>query len=307
MIYYRHPRTGIVRIAGPDQVDFLQRQTSNDLNLLVPERALPTVLTSPTARILDVFYLIQQIGIQAISLTGNGAGMAKYLKSRIFFMDHVTVEDLSSQYDQYSLFGANVEAALQKLGLPGSLEADDFQQVEFHAETITIMRHHPQLGLGYLALAPASVAGIFESQLIELGLECMNQETYEILRIENGLPAADHELSEEYTPFEVGLSSLVSTKKGCYTGQEILARQVTYDKIARGLATLKSDVLLPIGAQLKQDGKPAGTVTSSAVSPTLGPVALAVLRRSYLEPGTVLLAQDSSQTIQATICEFPFK
>ncbi len=301
MIYYRHPQTGILRIAGPDQIDFLQRQTSNDLHLLVPERALPTVLTSSTARILDVFYLIQQTGILAISLAGNGAGMSKYFKSRIFFMDHVTVEDISNQYAQYSLFGPDIEAALQELGLPGSLEAGDLQQVEFHAETITISRHHPQLGLGYLALAPVSIAEALESRLIELGPECISQEDYEIQRIENRLPAANHELSEEYTPFEVGLNSLVSTTKGCYTGQEILARQVTYDKITRGLASLKSDVVLPVGTQLKQDGKPAGTVTSNGISSALGPIALAVLRRSYLQPGTNLLAQNGSQTIQATV------
>ena len=106
--FYQHLPSGYLRISGPHQVDFLQRQTTNDLHLLSEKHALLTVLTSPTARLLDVFYLLPEAqagepSIGVISLTGNGKKVAAYLKSRIFFMDRVSVADLSPDFAQLSL------------------------------------------------------------------------------------------------------------------------------------------------------------------------------------------------------------
>jgi tRNA-modifying protein YgfZ len=122
---------------------------------------------------------------------------------------------------------------------------------------------------------------------------------YEILRLEAGLPAAGHELTEEYTPLETGLEQLVSTSKGCYTGQEVLARQVNYDKVTRHLAGLRLKAEVPAGSSVTSEGKPAGIITSIAISPRLGPIALAVLRRPYHEPGTAVSVGEIKGTVEA--------
>ena len=102
-------KSGLLKITGEDRLEFFQRQTSNDVGLLKSGKALLTVLTSPTARILDVLYLYQDAeSIYALTLPRQAAETANFLKSRIFFMDQVTVEDESESTAQIDLLGPEV-------------------------------------------------------------------------------------------------------------------------------------------------------------------------------------------------------
>ena len=86
--FYELPGAGFLSISGDDRVRFLQRQTTNDIELLAPDRVIPTVLTSSTARILDVFYLVYEPkAIDVVPLPGHAQETAHYLKSRIFFKE----------------------------------------------------------------------------------------------------------------------------------------------------------------------------------------------------------------------------
>ncbi len=116
----------------------------------------------------------------------------------------------------------------------------------------------------------------------------LSPDSRHILRVEAGLPAAGAELSEEYTPLEAGMEHAVSGDKGCYPGQEVLARQVTYDKVTQRLVGLKLSEPVTPGKRLLAEGKPAGVVTSAAVSPRFGAIALGVVKRPHHEVGTRL-------------------
>lgn len=92
--YYNHPRPGIIHIQGADQIDFLQRQTTNDVRKLNSDNTILTVLTSPTARILDVLSLLipapslvnnlDQPGVLILTLPGYGSSTYQYLKRKSF-------------------------------------------------------------------------------------------------------------------------------------------------------------------------------------------------------------------------------
>ena len=86
--------------------------------------------------------------------------------------------------------------------------------------------------------------------------------------------------------------------KGCYTGQEIIARQLTYDKVTRTLVRLRSELSLSEGAAVSFDGRAVGTVTSSAVSPTTGPVALAVLKRPHNTDGVEVSVEGAAAHVE---------
>ncbi|MCC6904745.1 MAG: glycine cleavage system protein T, partial [Anaerolineae bacterium] len=126
----------------------------------------------------------------------------------------------------------------------------------------------------------------------------------ELRRIESGIPGPDGELHEAYTPLEVGLHDLVSGTKGCYTGQEVLARQVTYDKVMKHMVGVRLSGETTVGAELTLEGRTVGLLTSSTVSPRLGPVGLAVVGRAAAEPGTVLGFADRNGS--AAVCSLPF-
>ena len=106
-------------------------------------------------------------------------------------------------------------------------------------------------------------------------------DSYEARRVELGRPLPGKELTDAFTPLESGMAWVCAENKGCYTGQEIIARQLTYGKVTRSLVRLRSELPLPEGATVSVNKRSVGTVTSSAHSPSAGPTALAVLKRPH--------------------------
>ncbi|GAH84222.1 unnamed protein product, partial [marine sediment metagenome] len=121
--YFQHEEPGYLRISGPDRLAFLQRQTTNDIGLLSIDHPLITVLTSPTGRILDVLWIIDEgdetYGL--LTLPGQGDKTAEFLTSRIFFMDKVSIENSSDDLLQIDLLGDGTSDLLQELGVPHDL------------------------------------------------------------------------------------------------------------------------------------------------------------------------------------------
>lgn len=310
--FFRQPQASYLRLSGPDRSAFLQRQTTNDLGCLEPGKVLLTVLTSPTARILDVFALLQEgegdAGvIEIIPLPGRPGHAARYLKSRIFFNDKVRVSDDSEQFVQYDLLGPQTVEALRQVGVEALPEMDRWITAPYGDGELRVLASGGPLGLGNRVLVPAGAAEGFEQALLDAGAERLAPESYLILRVEAGLPEAGYELTEDFTPLEINLTSAVADNKGCYTGQEVIARQITYDKVTQLLRGLRLEFPVPPESRVWVDGKNAGVITSAVESPRFGPIALAVIKRAYNEPGTAVKVGSSGQeAISGVIVPLPF-
>jgi folate-binding protein YgfZ len=305
--FFSHNDPGYLKIAGSDRHAFIQRQTTNNIDLLTPERSLVTVLTSPAGRILDVLWVIDEgdtLGV--LTLPGQGKQTLNFLQSRIFFMDKVILEEVSSEFSQIDLFGPGRNKLLL-----------DLFQVQLNSENNILMtdvmgipfRILTQKDLAYRLLVPRTAILKMRSELEAKGSTPLSPDNYEILRIEAGLPAAGHELTEDYTPLEVGFQWTVSDNKGCYTGQEVLARQVNYDKITRQLVGLMMSEIPQIGDTLYPSAQqqPIGIVTSTALSPRFGPIALAIVKRPFHQPGNELLIGDREKSLTAETTALPFQ
>lgn len=300
-VYYPVPKGGYLRLQGEDRIAFLQRQTTNDLRLLQPGRAVLTVLTTPIARILDVLYVTPQAEeLGVLTLPGRGESTARYFKSRIFFMDKVTVTDASAGLAQFDLIGPGAPAILEQFGIEPALQPNQFAKGLYEGASLQALALEPAFGLGVRLLLPVEAAEAFQAHLTAMEVARLLEEEYSLLRIEAGLPAAGAELSEEYTPLEVGLEAAVSETKGCYTGQEVLARQVTYDKVTQRLCGLRLERRARPGERIwAADGSPVGKVTSAATSPRFGEIALGVVRRPHHEPGTALRVGETFELASA--------
>ena len=158
-------------------------------------------------------------------------------------------------------------------------------------------------------MLPPDGWGRLTSALKDAGVPGLDQESYHTLRVEAGQPAVGSELSEEYSPLETGLSSAISGNKGCYTGQEVIARQITYDKVTRQLAGLRLEALVEPGDSLRMadEDRTVGEITSVAWSPRFGPIALAIIRRPYHFPGTRLRLGGQARDRQAIVIALPFQ
>ncbi|GAB4525056.1 MAG: glycine cleavage T C-terminal barrel domain-containing protein [Anaerolineales bacterium] len=277
----------LLRLGGQDRLDFLQRQSTNDLRHVAPGHAIATVLTTPAARILDVLVVFslddETLGI--IPLLGKNDHTLTYLKSRIFFMDRVTLEAAPSPWGQITFPGAAV--------IP--------QEIAAHLEGANCAPlahggwHFAPQGNAFPAptlIVPQGSLPAWQARLTQHGHTPWDAPAWTRWRLEQGIPGAA-EWHTAYTPLEVGLESLIAANKGCYTGQEIIARQRAYGKITRHLCRLEAHTPFasdaPIFTARKQR---VGEVTSAIRLADGRCIGLGVLRKPHPEAQETLFAQD---------------
>jgi folate-binding protein YgfZ len=303
--YYTRRDGGFLRLTGSTRLDFIQRQTTNDVNLLTDDQVLTTVLTTPNARMLDVWMMVDEgesVGI--VTLPGNASSTASFLQSRIFFNDEVAVENHSDDFVQLELAGPQAASLLRRFGLSELPSPDRVCPVEIGGVGGRLLGQRGLEG-GALLLVSSSGAQPVAGALEDAGAVSLTAEGYDLLRIESGISAPGAELTEDYTPLEAGLDYAISGSKGCYTGQEVIARQITYDKVTRRLVGLRLQGSVSAGAPVLADGRNVGVVTSSVDSPRFGPIALAYVKRPHYEPA-VEVAVGESGGVMGVVAALPF-
>jgi folate-binding protein YgfZ len=175
-----------------------------------------------------------------------------------------------------------------------------------HANARAAIAGHPVVlavtDAGIDVLCAAEAAGAVRAALEAAGARPVGEEAAEILRVEQGRPRWGIELDDGVIPQEAGLNErAVSFTKGCYVGQETVARLHYRGKPNRHLRGLRLSEPLPSGTPLLLGDREVGRVGSSVVSPSHGPIALALVRREA-EPGAALAAGGAT----ATVVELPF-
>jgi folate-binding protein YgfZ len=306
--FYRYPESGLLAINGRDWIAFLQRQTTNDIRLAAPGKKVVSILTSPEGRILDVFQVLSngEHGM-LVTLPDRVRNTFSYLKSRIFFMDQVSVENLNAQLAMVEFDEHSIRELQQLLRFQNLPESEQVSRFSWNEHTIEILWNKHPLGLGYLLIASSQAVNQLTVLLQESGYQSLNTHRREAMRIEAGIPGMNGELVDRFTPLELGLDSFVSLDKGCYTGQEVLARQVHYEKVTQKLIGLRFEKDISPGARVWENGRPVGQVTSSIQSSRYGDIGLAVIRSSSAVTGAFLqTGMELKNTLQAIVCSLPF-
>jgi folate-binding protein YgfZ len=159
-------------------------------------------------------------------------------------------------------------------------------------------------GLSTTTFVPEESADIFQNSLNELGSARIDHDAYETLRIENGIPKYGVDMDETTIVPELGIGGLISYNKGCYVGQEIIARIHFRGHVAKRLTGLVLSQAVNAGTDLgTTHGKNAGRITSVTFSPKLDrTIALGYVRYDHLAKGTELLAGET----RATVTDLPF-
>ena len=301
-VVYDSSSLGRLRLTGRTRVDFLHRMSTNDLASLEPGQGRATIFTTPIARIIDrAIVYARETDVLLLTSRGAQAVMSNWLRKYIFFNDDVQVRDASSEFGIVSIYGA-------KAGEVGSKVAGQtVTDLSLHAWQANevgwiIARADPIAGDGFhIIAAPDALPGVWQSAL-DAGAAPIGEQVFEVLRIESGLPRYPHELSENFIPLEIGLWNDVSFSKGCYTGQEIIARMESRNRLAKQLVGLRSAAPIPPDAELRADGSSVGQVTSAATRPDGTSIALAVVKPADAEPGTRLALGESAD---AEVTAFP--
>ena len=285
------PTAGRIFMRGRDRAALLQRLSTNDTERPRPGQGTQTVLTTPIGRIIDLLTVhMLEDALLVVTSPGQGPAVFSHLKKNIFFNDQVTLEAAGRAYGQIALYGPEAAALLaaQSTVALSELALHATMTVRLADVDVLIARRHPIGGHGFTLYIPADGMGTVRALLEHAGAILLSSDALETLRVEAGLPAFGRELSQEYIPLETGLLRAVSFTKGCYVGQEIIARMESRGRLAKQLRGLRlSDAPeLALPATLQVDGKESGDLTSLVISPRYGPIALAYVRSAHAEPGS---------------------
>ncbi len=314
---------GRIQVMGRDRLDLLQRLTTNDMKSLAPGHGVVNLFLTNKGRIVDLFDVLAFPEHLLLVLASAGGKAAVEWIERFVFMEDVQAVDLTAESSAIGVFGPKAAGVLAAAGTEVTgLAGRDHRRARLrqHADIeITIGPCEPLAGAGYRLLAPRNEAAPLEASLLAAGAEAgiplvkADQDLLELLRIEAGWPGAGHELSEEWNPLETELRQFISFTKGCYTGQEVIARLNTYKKVQRTLRGLRiageadtAHVPAP-GSELRDAcGKPAGVVTSAAYSPGLRTaIGLAFVELAQSAPGTKLNLDMDGAIAEAEVVGLP--
>jgi folate-binding protein YgfZ len=154
--------------------------------------------------------------------------------------------------------------------------------------------------LGADLLVPAEGADLVRESLLTAGAQPIGEAAAEIARVEAGRPRVGHEISEQTMPAEAGINDrAVSFTKGCYIGQETVARLHYKGKPNRHLRRLRSAEPLAAGDPVVAGEREVGTIGTAVISPAEGPLALAILRREAEDGATVTVGDGTEATVEA--------
>jgi folate-binding protein YgfZ len=289
----RHPDPGVIRVKGRDRLDLLNRMSTNKVDHLEPGQHAPTVLTNPVGQTVDrLEVLVLEDRLMLVTSPGRAQRVFDWLSGYIFFQDQVTLEVVGDVWGLWGCYG------------PGS------------AQDVAWLIGESQIRLDQLAVFEGGLAWqapkiLAPGQILLLNPEADRQaaahwpghgwgsaaaEAFEILRIERGAAAIGREILDDTIPLEAGLWDAVSFSKGCYIGQEIIARLESRGKLAKQLVGVRLEAETPADADLTQAGHRVGRMSSVAYSPSLGWIGLALAQPAALDTddGQVLVSGNAA-------------
>jgi len=288
---------GVLRLGGEDRRNFLHNQSTNAIAALQPGDWCETVFVTSTARALDLASVCATEEALLVQVSpSRRERLLETLDRYIFPMDRVELSDASADWATFDLIGPDSRAVLAELGAPPPEAGTRCTEVTLAGVPVRVL---PSCGLdlpGCSLLVPAAAAAPLWQQLTAAGAVPGGTAVWENLRVRQGRPAPDRELTEDYNPLEAGLQRAIATDKGCYIGQETIARLLTYGGVKQRLWHLELDAAIAPGSTARLDGKPVATVTS--VLPTAsGAIALGYVRTKAGGAGTRLSFGDATGTL----------
>lgn len=290
---------GLLKITGQSRLDLINRMSTQAVNGLPSGAGTATVLTTDIGRIID--RLILYAGSDAVyALTGenNSDNIARYLLRFVFFNDDFHLQDVSRETAVFAVFGSQASEKLTLAGFPETdLPLHHWRQAEVGGVTAYLHRTDPIAGDGYFVMAQEADRAALWAHLLAVDLVAIDEAAFDFLRIEAGLPRFGREISGDYIPLETGLWDDVSFNKGCYTGQEIIARMESRGRLAKKLVKLQFSAPVAARSELTADGKNAGSVTSAALGPD-GAIGLGYVKTAVLDAGTQLMAGQTAVALR---------
>ena len=304
---------GRLLVSGSEAVMFLNGLITNDMKTLAVNSWMPAVFPNVQGRLIAAVRIIHRDDGFLIDTEDVTLETVTKLLGRFTLAGDFRLRDLTGETAMLSVQGGNAAETLRPtLGETAAAVARGqvaSAQLE-NGNTVTVIRATHTGEDGFDLFVDSNDASILSASLQAAGAQPLGPEVEETLRIEAGIPRFGIDMDEMKVVTETNLDDAVSFTKGCYIGQEIIARIKYRGHVAKKLTgvTMEAEVALAGDAKiLSTDDKEIGAITSSTVSPRLKhTIALAYVKYDYLEPGTKVKVVTAGEQFPATVTELPF-
>jgi len=276
-------------VRGGEAGDFLQGQVSNDVEALAPGSGCYATILNHKGKLRTDLRVLRGPDFFWLDTEAIGHAVVRHMLGTYSLGRDVQWEDLTSDHAILSLIGPGADALADPAPAPGE-----------HSFVDTGAGLWVRTDLGVDVLCGLSRADELRA---ELGVEPVSEEVAECVRIESGRPRLGLDMDADTIPQEAGINErAVDFEKGCYVGQETVARLHYKGKPNRHLRGLRLSEPAERRADILLGEKVVGRVGSTCVSPRLGPIALALVRREAAPGDTVLV-----DGAEARVAELPFE
>lgn len=307
-------------IIGNDAIDFLHRITTNDLKNLQKNESIKTVVTSEKGRILDSVNLINYKSKILIVGTPENSTKVKSWINKYVIMDDVKTLEKNPADTLLEILGPQADSFLTLIcgekidGLDCNYLRDVILE-DFHFSVMKLKDKNEKLRFWILCQSEQAINIIrycIENKCV-FNFNLIGHNAYETYRIEQGIPAAQ-ELNDNFNPLEANLMNEISFTKGCYIGQEVIARLDSYDKVQKFLTGIEFENFeVPedaISIFTSNEEKEIGIITSVTNSSALNKkIALAYIKKNYLNNNQELFAKSIVQNreYKVSVKNLPFR
>jgi folate-binding protein YgfZ len=306
---------GRIAASGRDILDLLHRLSTQDLKGLATGTGRSTVLTTAKGRIVERLFVFA-LAPRRVLLVGGGrpqtASRVVDHLTRYTFSEDTGLMDVTGATALLSGLGPGAAEAVARAGLPCPAPLSCLS-AEVAAVPTDVLGFDGDTAAGISFVVPAETATAVGTELLgrleSQGVIAAGSIALEARSVIDALPIAGAELTEEHNPLEAGLWDAVSFTKGCYVGQEVVARLRTYDRVSRRLVSLAfAPGAAPPepGTEVFLDGRPVGSITRAMLPPGMpAPRGIAYIRRDAARPGVELRAGAGDAAAVAWIDRVP--
>lgn len=306
---------GKLRLSGREHIKFLQGMLTNDISKLEEGTGLYATLLTVKGRIISDMIVYRDSESVLLDLEPGLNEKIRELLIKFRLSYRANIEDITETIALVSVHGPDSKKLLQKILVEEIPELNEysFLKREINGFQVTIARINRTGEEGYDIYIPSNALETLWKSLTENGeefhLKPVGLDTMETLRIEVAIPRYGVDMDENTIPLEAGLWHALSFEKGCYVGQEVIARIKWRGHVNRHLVgfEIEGEDLPVSGDKIIRDEREVGYITSSTFSPALKKaIALGYIRREFIEPGTKVSIKRQEKTESARVVKTPF-
>src|SRR5712692_5409268 len=265
---------GFLFLTGKDVLDFLNRISTNDVLNLQKDDIRSTILITEKAKIIDLVTLFPSGKGYLLEVSPNNEERISAWLNKYIIMEDVKIESVTSNFSKISVTGIKAFSLIQHLGVSRNNGATGkIYRTYLKKKEILVCADSLFPGVWNIYCSREDLGNVLSTltsfPLPGIKIRQVGKKAFETLRIEEGVPSSGKELTEHVNPLEAGLKKFISFTKGCYIGQEVVARLDTYEKLQRTLTGFTCSDIIEEEGTIHQNGIMVGSITSYCFSPVL--------------------------------------